>query len=444
MWKLLGIFLSSGFWWRLLLVGVVAVLGLGSLWAGDVSFSARPRPYDLATTIYYTFGLFVYGGLDLGVPVGKEPWARVLLWTAYFLAPAITTTALIEALLWVTRPDAWRLFLLRNHVVVGGCGRLALVFLERLQNDKRDRKRPVLVVERRADNPHLRMVSQRPRTRVLIGDISSAAVLKTLKLERAKKVKLLTGDDSVNLDAALRIQKIWEQRPKELWARVARIPVLRRLEKLRDQRPLEIWAHVANIRLLRRLDKGSYIDPINLFNGYRTAARHLVKTTLLPHFNDTPKLLNAVVLAGFGRFGQTVLNQLQQGDAAGRFKTVIIIDREAKHLAAVFREEVGFNKSYRCKRLQADLRNPRTWQKVWRRIGDPDPPPVFVLACGTDAINIHAALSLSEKYPEAKIVVRCFRSSSFTELIAKKCGVEIVSPGDLLLNSTREELLAET
>jgi len=400
-------------WWRMLVLALVIGLGLVALEAG-VELSERPGigRAPLPARLYYLLGLFVFGGLDLGVPSGGPPWARDLLWLVYFAAPAITTTALIEGLLLILSPQAWRLRRLRGHVVIGGCGRLALRYLDRLRQTSP--KTPVLVVERRAENPHARVIAERPRTEVLYGDVASDAVLQSLGLERALSVILLTGDDHANLDAASRICRI------------------------RPQLARRTLVHVSDIRLLRVLEHGGILDQVAKFNGYRSAARHLVANTLLPHFHLTERA-DAVVLAGFGRFGQTVLDELQRA-AGGQFQVVVVIDLEAEQRAQVFDEQLGFDRGYRHHVLQADLRHPGTWKRVRELLGEIQTRPVFVLGSGDDGVNIRTALGLSHRMPESKIVARCFDQTSFTRQISEQCGFEIVSTSELLLDSMGEWL----
>ncbi|MEM7349275.1 MAG: NAD-binding protein [Acidobacteriota bacterium] len=403
-----------GLWWRLLVVALVYSLGVTALVAG-VGLSDRDGipESSLLAKLYYTLGLFVFGGLDLGVPTGGPDWARGLLWLTFFAAPAITTTALLEGILLVVRPDAWRLrWLLRGHVVIGGCGRLALLYLEQLRET--DPTLPVVVVERRTENPQIQAVGERPRTQVLYGDISSEAVLRSLQLHRAKRVVLLTGDDYANLDAASRICRI------------------------RPQLAAQTLVHVSDIRLLRVIEQTSILSEVVKFNSYRTAAEHLVEKTLLPHFRLTENIPDTVVLAGFGRFGQTVLDELQHS-AAGLFQTVVLIDLDADNLTLVFAEQVGFEAGYRHEVVEADLRHPATWSRVQELIGETNTQPVFVLGCGFDGVNIRTALWLSSKFPDARIVARCFDKSSFTNQISQECGFEIVSTAEMLLASLRPQ-----
>lgn len=396
----------TGVWWRLALLISVTAMGMAGIRAG-VELSERPGiPYaDGMTQIYYVLGLFVFGGLDLGVPQGGPLWAFALLWASYFAAPMITTTAIIEGIVRILRPEAWRLWSLRGHVVVAGCGRLAQLFIGQVR--LRSVGRRVLVIERFADSPHLQAVAEEPRTDVLLGDICSEAVLASLKLHRASRVLLLTGDDYANLDAASRICT------------------------LRPELAEHLVVHVSDIQLLRLIEQKNLLPGVRKFNGYRSAAVHLVHQILVPHFQRTQDL-DTVVLAGFGRFGQTVLHQLQE-EAQGLFQTVILIDLEVEMRSDVFAEQVGFHSSYRHQAVRGDVQDPAVWRRVESMLADICTKPVLVLGSGSDSVNIRTALSLSLRMTQARIVARCFDRSSFTAAVSEEGGFEIVSTSDLLL-----------
>jgi len=67
---------------------------------------------------YFALGLFVLGGLDLGMPVGGSAFARNALWVAYFVAPLITTSAVVEGVLRLMDPAWVQRRTLRDHVVI--------------------------------------------------------------------------------------------------------------------------------------------------------------------------------------------------------------------------------------------------------------------------------------------------------------------------------------
>jgi hypothetical protein len=64
----------------------------------EVFVSDRPEVLGagILTHLYYSLGLFVLGGLDLGVPIDGPNGARIALWLAYFLAPLVTTGVLVQ------------------------------------------------------------------------------------------------------------------------------------------------------------------------------------------------------------------------------------------------------------------------------------------------------------------------------------------------------------
>ncbi|MBZ0119290.1 MAG: hypothetical protein K8H88_20030, partial [Sandaracinaceae bacterium] len=106
-------------WWILrgVLPVVALVLALIAFEAG-VGLSQRTglAQESFPTRVYYAVGLFVLGGLDLGLPAGGPPWARSILWVVYFLAPVITTGVVVEGALRLFRPR-WLLRLgLDQHV----------------------------------------------------------------------------------------------------------------------------------------------------------------------------------------------------------------------------------------------------------------------------------------------------------------------------------------
>lgn len=400
--------------WRLLVLLAVFGAGLLALSSGAGVSDRVLEGAGLLTRVYYTLGLFVFGGMDLGIPQGGPAWARGTLWFVYFAAPAITTSAVVEAVLRALQPRAWWRRRLRGHVVVVGCGRLALLYLQHVR-DERPRQ-PVVVVERDPDAPLARQAAARLRVHLLAGDASDPTLLDALRLEHAERVALLTGDDHVNLDAAAR--------------------VLERAPHLAGH----TLAHVADIRLLRVIERRGLLPGVRLFNSYRTAARHLVEVHLRPHFEQTVTP-DALVLAGFGRYGQTVLDELQQR-ARGHLATIVLVDLEAERRAAVFDEQVGFAEGVRREVVQADLRDPRVWGRVDGLLGPEVTQPVFVLCSGDDGTNLRAALRLSSRTPRPLLLARCFHRSTFTDRIGAELGFEIVSTSELLAAHLDREGLA--
>lgn len=394
--------------WRSLAFATVYVIGVTGFMAGT-RVSERDVA-GIAQSAYYALGLFVLGGLDLGTPVGGPAWGRALLWIAYFAAPVITASALIEAAARLISPLALRVRPLADHVVLGGAGRLTMLYVQKLREG--GSRRTVVVVERDPNHPALTELRGVYRTLIVAGDITSDELLGRLRMERAHRVLLLTGDDFANLDAAAKIVKL--------------VPGLAG----------RVVAHVADLGFMRETAESSVARDCEIFNGHEFAAMNLVQTHLLGRFNRTAER-DLVVLAGFGRFGQTVLDQLQQ-HARGRFGKVVIIDLIAMRNASAFDHQVGFAEDYSRLILDGDLLDSAIWRRVDEVVARDGHDPVVIMGSGNDGNNLHAALLVRKQHPDAYVIVRSFRASPFTAGIVREAGVHAFSLADLIADGMPE------
>ena len=364
----------------------------------------------LAEHAYYALGLFVLGGLDIGTPIGGPPLVRALVWGAYFAAPIITASAIVEAVLRVLSPLGFRLRPLSGHIVVAGAGRLTAQYVREVR--KRDTRRRIVIVERSSEGPYLTELTRVHRATVVRGDVASDRVLDELRLSRAYRVLLFTGDDFANLDAASKI--------------------VRKAPKLRGR----IVAHVSDLRFMQETAGSSVARDCEIFNGHEFAARHLVEQQLVRRFQATAGR-DPVVIAGFGRFGRTVLDQLQRL-APDSFGPVVIIDHDATQNARVFEKGPGFSEGYERVLLDGEVLDPQIWARVYEATAVAGTPPVFILGSGSDGTNLQAALSVRREHPDAHIVVRGFRASPFTDEVAREAGLHAVNLGLLVRDGMPE------
>ena len=385
---LLGVFLA-GF------VGLASGVEVSERELGDVSLWAKA---------YYTLGLFVVGGLDLGTPHGGPALGRALLWAAYFLAPLITASALIETALRILNPLALRARRLSGHVIVGGAGRLARLYVRRLR--ELDPEVAIVVVERDPNRPGVGELQAIYKTLVIIGDITSDGVFEAVGVARARRVMLLTGDDFANLDAAARI--------------VSKAPQLRG----------RVVAHVSDLGFLRAVPRST--THYETFNSLEYAAVDLVRERLLARFEDTVQI-DVVILAGFGRFGQTVLDQLQ-AHANEHFGKVILIDTDARLNARTFAESPGFRDGHELRVIEGHLRDLEVWQQVDEVARAEVGPPTIVVGTGDDGLNLQVALDLIRRYPDAHVTVRSFSDSPFSAEVAAQTGVSPFHLAELITN----------
>jgi Trk K+ transport system NAD-binding subunit len=401
------------FAWRGLAFVFVTAAGVTALTLG-VEVSERDLTGEgLLGRLYYILGLFVLGGLDLGTPMGGPAVGRLLLWIAYFGAPLITASALIEAAIRLVDPLGLRMKALDGHVVLGGAGRLTMVYVKKLR--ERDRSRTVVVVERDANHPSIPELRDSYQATIIIGDITHDEVLRDLRLDKAHRVLLLTGDDFANLDAAAKVLK----RAPNLAGRLV--------------------VHVSKLGFMREAIGSGIVRDAEIFNGHEFAAVKLVENHLVGRFDDTPES-DLVVLIGFGRFGQTVLRQLQE-QAVQSFDEVVIVDERASAMARVFGDYPGFDDRYAHSVLDGDILDPEIWAGISARIEASGSAPVIIVGSGNDGINLQAALMARRRYPTAYVILRSFRLSPFTEEIAEAACVEAFHLGGLIANGMPERWL---
>ncbi len=363
---------------------------------------------DLWTHTYWAFGLFVLGGLDIGLPTGGPPLMRALLWVAYFLAPLITTSAVIEGALRVFRPDWLRRLALADHVVIVGLGRLGTTFLDALR--ERDPHRRVLVIEKDASSAGV--TAARFSVALLAADVRDEATLDAMHLERARAVVLLTGDDLVNLEVGSRITR--------------RAPHVR------------VVAHVSDIATRRLVERSNGGARIKTFNSHRVAARGLHEEHLEAAFAATAPR-DVVVIAGFGRFGQTTLEHLLD-EAHGELDHAIVVDVEAERRVRAFRAQVPGTERCTITTVEGDLDDPLTWERVDAALAPFEVPPVFVLATDDDGRNLRAASGLRGAGKTGPIYVRCVYRSAFIEELSEEHGFVVISIDEVMRRTMRERM----
>ncbi len=394
--------------WRSVVVGLVWLLAfLAFSFGAETSQRAGIPSAAWFVRAYYAVGLFVLGGLDLGLPEGGPAFWRRALWVAFVLAPTITAGALIDGILQAINPQRWALRRMKHHFVIAGCGKLTLHYLKRLREIHP--LRPVLIVELESDSPSIKEAREVYGAYVLSGNIASRALLELLQLDTAERVVLLTDDDLANLNAASQI--------------LALAPSLAG----------RLIVHLSDLQLRHAVTTTSLALACEVFNTHQLAAERLVARTLGPHFEATGSQ-DTVVIAGFGRFGQTVLDALQR-HALGRFERVILVDLEIQRKANAFGARVGYAPDYERSSILGDLRDPALWATLEERIGQSAEAPVFVLASSDDKANLKTALWLGQKYANALVVVRHFQASSFIAEVATEARFVPCCEAEVLIES---------
>ncbi|MCH8142768.1 MAG: NAD-binding protein [Proteobacteria bacterium] len=372
-------FVSPTISWRWPVALIFFLLALGGLLSG-VSLSERPEVIhsDILTKAYYSLGLFVVGGLDLGTPTGGSLLGRIALWLAYFGAPMLTASAVIEAVITMVSPNRWQLRRLRDHVVIVGTGGLTTSYLRVLRKQAPDVS--VVVVDDTIEFVREQELRQTFNVNVITGDITHDFLLRALRLDKAIRVVLLGEDDFQSYEAA---SKILRQYPH--------------LES-------KIVLHCHRLRFMRAMQETAVAKQTINFNLYNIAAAGLVRDQLIGHFRKTESR-DVVVLAGFGRFGQTVLEELQK-HAANEIATVGIIDIDADRRVLVADEQRQMRENYRREVFQGDIAHPEVWQNLRNSIDLSEGEPTVIIGTGRADENLRTALWLKQNYPNTMIFAR--------------------------------------
>lgn len=370
--------------WRWFAALLFYSAGFSGLLMG-VGLSERPDTVDagVLTKAYYSLGLFVVGGLDLGTPVGGPLIGRALLWLAYFGCPLLMASAVIEAVLRVMRPGRWQLRMLADHIVISGSGELTTSYLRILQaavSSGTVSKTDIVVIDDALDPIRAEELSQTFGVRTLSGDITHRFIRKELKLRKARQLVFLGDNDFQSYEAATKA--------------LAAYPVL----------ASRILIHSHNLRFMRSMQDTAVAKHCITFNSYHLAAQGMVQHALIEQFQQTAQR-DVIIIAGFGRFGQTVMEELD-AIADEEIEKMYVLDIDANRRLLVAEEQQRIQGNYQRVVLQGDISHP----EVWRKLADMEEldakQPTILLGTGSAEDNLRTALWLKRKYPNAKVFAR--------------------------------------
>lgn len=386
--------------WRWFAAVILFSCGLVGLTSG-VSLTERPDIVASAVWVkaYYALGLFVVGGMDLGVPTGGPVVGRFILWIAYFGCPLLMASAVVEAVLTVVSPYRWRLKRMKDHIVIVGSGDMAISYLRVLR--KHHPTRSVLIVDKKIDRVRQLELSESYGAEVITGDITHDFLIKELRLHRCRRVALMGDDNFQAFEAASKILRLYP-----------------RLEH-------RIIIHCQSLRFLRAMQETQIAKQSISFNSYNLAAKGLVQDSLIHHFAHTAEK-DTVVLAGFGLFGQTILEELQN-NASDQIDQVSIIDLTANRRVEVVDEQQKQQPTYNRAVIEGDVSNPEVWRKLESSVDLSKNEPVVILGTGNAANNLRTALWIRQKYKNALIFARTNGISEFALDVGREHDINAIS-----------------
>jgi voltage-gated potassium channel Kch len=372
-----------------------------------VGVSERPEIVDAGILVkaYYSLSLFVVGGVDLGTPFGGPAIGRLMVWLAYFGSPILAASALMETLLRALAPQRWQLKRLKDHIIVVGDEDLSLAYLRVLR--KHNSKVQVVVVSSATERIRRAEFEQDFDAIVVNGDITHEFFLRQLKVERARKILLLDDNSLRSYEAASILINL--------------VPGI----------GSNVVIHCGSLRFMRAMENTRVAKSCETFNTYHLAASGLVRSHLVHRFADT-RAKDIVVIAGFGRFGQTILEELQL-NAADEMATVVIIDQDAHRRVMVADEQMEFSGGYERRLYEGDISNPEVWERIRQDVpvtGKRE--AVFVLGTGQEEANLRTALWIRRGLPEAMIIARSSKESHFAREVGDEHDILSISINQLV------------
>lgn len=353
---------------------------------------------------YYALGLFVMGGLEIGMPQNGPDAGRYALWFAYLGAPFIAASALIEALVRALANKHWQLRHIRNHIVIVGTGDLTMSYLKVLR--RKHPKVPIVVIDNAIDSVRSDELKQLFNVIIVVGDVTHDYFLLQLRIQHAKRILMMGSDDFQSYEAAHKIIQL--------------APLV----------ATKVVIHCENLRFMRSMEGSRVATMCHPFNSYHLAAAGLVKRHLIEHFHHTEPL-DMVIIAGFGRFGQTIMEEVRK-NALNEIESVAIIDLDAKRRVMVADEQLSFGGEYKREIFEGDISHPKVWHQMQQSIDLNGCAPVIILGTGAEEENLRTAIWLRTIYPDAMIIARTNQKSQFAREVGSVHGITSFSMTELI------------
>lgn len=357
---------------------------------------------------YYALSLFVIGGIDIGTPETGPRLALYLLWFAYFAAPLLAISTLLEAFLRVFSNSRWRLRRLKNHIVITGQGELVIAYLKMLRRS--NQHSPIIVVSREGfDGTAADQIHQSFDALTMQGDLANDFTCEQLRLKRARQVLLLEDESLRNYE----VVKLLLDRYPQLEGKII----------MRSER----------LRFMRAMASTVAARAITVFNPYQVAAEELVQSIIRPRLEKAEDPVG-VVIAGFGRFGQSILEGLQALPSSG-ISTIALIESDAERRVMVTREQVAISNAFELKVLQGDVSHPGVWQQLGASWDIAMRDTIYVLCTNREEDNLRTALWLRSHSQNSLVLARLGKVSAFASQVAEENNFHAFSLDELVEKS---------
>ncbi|HOX87675.1 MAG TPA: NAD-binding protein [bacterium] len=322
---------------------------------------------------YFSLGIFILAGFDIGFPANTSSLPNLLLWICYFLAPLLTASFVYsfvqEKLLKKLNPHY------KNHTVICGFGKSGKLVYE-LARAHYPKKHKIVVIECNPDNLYRTELSKKPTVWWICGNFTDELVLKKARGKYASEIIITTNHDFANLKAIFTMKSM-----------------------LDPQHPLRIFCHIGDPKLhsafKNTLRDKELSSRVKFFNAYDVVTRRLAANWLQnPPGDQRPR---SFILVGLGRFGRLLLqNILTDSSLTGQDEIAIVTLNPSYDVQRLkYHWPRGLNPKPRILEPIIDtIQNPSVWQRLNQQFKGND-KNLFVILCRDDDIaNLETAISL--------------------------------------------------
>ncbi|MBD3646185.1 MAG: NAD-binding protein, partial [Pseudomonadales bacterium] len=272
---------------------------------------------------------------------------------------------------------------------------------------------PIVMVDKSISPGAAAEFAEKYRARMVAGDFTSDFFLRSLRVKFARQIIIASDDDFDNFEAASKILS------------------------LRPHIGHRLLVHSNRLRFLRMLNYSNVVNNALTFNTYHLSAQYMVREIMVRHFEDTENT-DTVVIAGFGRFGQTIYEEIQRLGSSV-VSDVAIIDNDANRRILVAEEQVKLRDGIRRHVFQGDLGHPKVWFDLEREINLQNRRPLILLATRADDENLRTGLWIKRKYPDAKVMVRTTQPSHFARDVCDAAGIDDFALSEMMVHSMPDE-----
>jgi len=403
---------KSGYGWLLVVSIWIVAFILGYVGFSNYHSSiGEPRP--VWDNMYLSLQLFVLQSGGVPGSVGPE------LQVARFLAPVIAIYTALLALTLVLHEQIilFRSRFLKDHIVICGLGRKGTL----LANSFREQGERVVVIEQDDNNDMIGECKEHGSI-VLIGNVADPYTLRRARVQRAKYLISVCGDDGINAEVAVN----------------ARILVANR-----TGRALSCLIHIVDLQLCDLLrERGvkmgrSGTFRLEFFNVYESGARVLLDEH--QPFDGTAvdgDRAPHVVVVGIGSMGESVaVNAARRwwdaGNKDGKRIRITLVDREAEDKGqSLLMRYPQMGQTCELIPLQVDINSPSFEQVkfLFDKSENCDVNIIYVCLDG-DSCALSSALILHRRIRahNVPIVVRMHNDAGLATLLRAEDGIDSYS-----------------